>query len=112
MVVVASLPNGYFTLISLVVVQFDYRHELAMPGLYDMIDRNLGFVLKNTENTFIEVRSDAPLWRPTEFKPREVMRYLHEGQRITDVELLELHASQLMFVLDWNARVPRASRVR
>ncbi len=75
-----------------------------MLGLRDMIQRNLGRIVKNTENTFIEVESEEPLWRRTQFQPREVMLYIHVGERITEEESWFLHLAQRMFIIDWNAR--------
>ena len=107
MVVLASAYNGKFAVIQLIIVHPDYRNELGMAGLLNMIERNLGRVVRNMDDTLIEVVSDVPLWRRTEYKPREVQSHLLVGDQITDDLDLMLHPKLMLAVIAWNARRPR-----
>ena len=101
MVVLA--PTSFCIMRQLIVVHPDFRNELGMVGLRDMIDRNLGTIVSEEDCTFIEVDSDEPLWRRGQFTPREVLLHLRAGELITDVADLHIHRSQRLAVARWNA---------
>lgn len=91
-------------MLQLVVLKLQYRHELAITAVYDVLDVPRDQVIQNIANTLIVFRCAWRRWERGQFLPREIQSHCVDGERIDLYFCQDFSPAAWLALQKWNAR--------